>query len=243
MSGADLTGLVIVPAFNEGASLPEVTARLLRALPKWDILVVDDGSTDRIPSFSDPRVHIIHLPFNLGIGGAMQAGYRYAAMRGHRIAVQVDGDGQHPAEEVEKLVQVLSESGADMVIGSRFLQPGFYDQSLVRSAGTWVIRSVLLLMTGKRISDCASGFRVVNRRIIRAFSHWYPDDYPEPEVLLHLHQAGCKVVECPVRMLQRVSGRSSITLFSGVHYVVKVVFALLLAPLRRPWPGSVLESE
>jgi glycosyltransferase involved in cell wall biosynthesis len=235
--------LAIVPAFNERTSIDTLIRRLVRALPGYDIVVIDDGSTDdtarRIPA---PAV-VISLPFNLGIGGAMQTGYRYAALKGYDIAVQVDGDGQHRPSEVLKLVDHLSHSDCDLVIGSRFLKPGHYRQTAVRGFGSWLLRSILHILSGLVITDCTSGFRAANRKVINAFAHWYPEDYPEPETILLLHRAGFKISELPVRMRQRRGGQSSIGLLSGLFYVIKVSTCLLLDLVREPWPlGKVLSG-
>ncbi len=228
--------LAIVPVFNEGGSVGKVIRRLLRALPEFDVLVIDDGSTDdtlrRIPS----GVAVVGLPFNLGIGGAMQAGYRYAALHGYDIAVQVDGDGQHRPSEVRRLVEYLLEGQADLVVGSRFLGPSKYHQTLIRRTGARLLRTLIRLLTGQTITDCTSGFRAANRRVIRAFAHWYPEDFPEPEVILLLHRAGYRIGELHVRMRQRQAGASSIGMLAGVFYVMKVVTCLMLDTARAPWP-------
>ncbi len=228
--------LVIVPAFNEAASIAEVVADLRRAAPDFDVLVIDDGSTDATAACVPQAAGVISLPFNLGIGAAMQTGYRYAAENGYDVAVQVDGDGQHPATEIRKLLRRLEAGDADLVIGSRFLEPGEYQQSPARAAGSRILQYLLRLLAGERITDCTSGFRAANRNVIQAFAHWYPDDYPEPEVVLLLHRAGYRVAETPVRMRQRSNGETSITLVRGLYYVVKVAVALLLDTMREPWP-------
>lgn len=229
-------GIVIIPAFNEAGSIVRVVEDVKRAVPDFDVVVVDDGSTDATASIVPEWATVLSLPFNLGIGGAMQTGYRFAAEHGYDVAVQVDGDGQHPASEIVGLVETLHESDADMVIGSRFLESGRYRQSAARAAGSRVLRVLLRILTGRSYTDCTSGFRAANRRVIRAFSHWYPDDYPEPEVVLLLHRSGFRVAETSVRMHQRVSGRSSIPLGRGLYYVLKVSVALLLDTARQPWP-------
>ena len=229
-------GVVIVPAFNEAGSIARVVEDVVRALPEFDVVVIDDGSTDltaiRVPY---PAI-VITLPFNLGIGAAMQTGYRFAAEHNYDVAIQVDGDGQHPASEIGALLEAMQEDDADLVIGSRFLEPGEYRQSAARAAGSRVLRWLLRALTGRTYTDCTSGFRAANRAVIQAFSRWYPDDYPEPEVVLLAHRAGFRVTETPVRMERRVSGRTSIPLVCGVYYVVKVAVALLLDTTRQPWP-------
>ena len=226
--------LVIIPAYNEGGSIARVVAQVREA--GWDVVVVDDGSTDRTAALAaEAGAPVLRLPFNLGIGGAMQTGYRYAQMRGYDAAVQVDADGQHPPEQIGGLVDRLRASEADMVIGSRFLEAGGYEQSLARMTGIRVLRGLIRLLCGLKLTDCTSGFRVAGRRAIGAFAQWYPDDYPEPEVALLLHRAGFRVEEVPVRMEQRTTGRTSIPVHRGVFYVLKVSLALMLDMIRRPW--------
>ncbi len=234
--------LIIVPAFNEAAIIGRVVDDILLTLPDYDVVVVDDGSTDGTADCVPARAKVLKLPFNLGIGGAMQTGYLYAAEHGYDVAVQVDGDGQHPAEAVPQLVEKLDTSGggggADLVVGSRFLQDTGYEQQPARVLGIAVLAALLRLLTRRRFTDCTSGFRAANRRVIELFAQWYPDDYPEPEVILLLHRAGYRIEECPVEMLQRRTGQSSIPLLRGIFYIIKVSLALLLDTVRDPWPSS-----
>ncbi len=233
-------GLVILPAYNEVRTVGQIVADLHESLPDFDILVVDDGSTDATARAVPATATVVSLPFNLGIGGAMQTGYRYAAIHGYEVAVQVDADGQHPAEEVPRLVEHLERSGADMVIGSRFLAPMGYRQQVARRAGSMLLGALLALLARRRFTDCTSGFRAANRRVICAFAHWYPDDYPEPEVILLLCRAGFEVVELETPMHPRTSGISSISLTRGLFYVVKVAAALVLDTIRNPWPQKAV---
>lgn len=228
--------LAIVPVFNEGASVRKVVTRLRRALPDFDVLVVDDGSTDNTVRQVPSDIPVVSLPFNLGIGGAMQTGYRFAALYGYEVAVQVDGDGQHRPTEVRRLVDHLLEGNADLVVGSRFMELHGYKQSPIRKLGALLLRALIKTLCGKYMTDCTSGFRAANRRVIRAFAHWYPEDYPEPEVVLLLQRAGYRVEELPVKMRHRRTGRSSISLMRGVFYMVKVTVCLLLDMAREPWP-------
>jgi hypothetical protein len=228
--------LVIVPVFNERGSVGKVVRRLRQALPDFDVLVIDDGSTDdtlrQIPS----GVAVVSLPFNLGIGGAMQTGYKYAALHGYDVAVQVDGDGQHRPSEVRRLVECVVSGEVDLAVGSRFLEETQYRQTLVRRVGAYMLGALIKLLTGLWITDCTSGFRAANRRVIRAFAHWYPEDYPEPEVILLLHRAGYSIGELSVRMRHRRNGQSSIGFLGGLFYVLKVTTCLLLDMVRAPWP-------
>ena len=237
-SGSSPRCLVIVPVFNESGSIRRVILRLQRVLPEFDVLVVDDGSTDDTVRQVPPGIPVVSLPFNLGIGGAMQTGYRYAALYGYNVAVQVDGDGQHRASEVRRLVEHLLDDNVDLVIGSRFLAEARYKQSVVRRFGSLVLRAVIRVLVGMDLTDCTSGFRAANRKVILAFAHWYPEDYPEPEVVLLLRRAGYRVGELGVKMRHRRSGRSSIGLLQGLFYVLKVTVCLLLDLVRDPWPSG-----
>lgn len=230
--------LVIVPAYNEGDSIGTLIERLQRSLPSMDVLVVDDGSTDGTAREAATKSRTLCLPFNLGIGGAMQTGYRYADSHGYDIAIQVDGDGQHRPREVRKLVETITDGDADLVVGSRFLEDRTYRQNPMRSAGATILRGMLRLLTRRNLTDCTSGFRAANRKVIRAFAHWYPEDYPEPEVILLLHRAGYRIAEVPVSMRQRRSGSSSISGWCGVFYVAKVTLCLLLDLARKPWDNG-----
>ncbi len=234
--------LAIIPAFNESGSVGRVVRAIKRELPQFDIVVIDDGSVDttvhEVPGFA----RVISLPFNLGIGGAMQTGYRYAALHGYDLAVQVDADGQHPPEEMHKLLHALLHGGergpCDLVIGSRFVATVKYRQTFARMVGIHFIRHLIKLLVGLWITDPTSGYRAANHRVIRAFAHWYPDDYPEPEVVLLLHRGGFRVREVQVEMHQRTTGVTSIPTLRGVFYVVKVATCLLLDMFRRPWPEA-----
>jgi len=208
------------------------------------VLIVDDGSTDDTSLQVPPQAKVVKLPFNLGIGGAMQTGYRYADIHGYDLAVQVDGDGQHRASEVRKLLEHLLATNADMIVGSRFLETaGAYRQTVGRAVGGWILSSLIKILTGMHITDCTSGFRAVNRDVIQAFAHWYPEDYPEPEVILLLHRSGFTIDEMPVLMRRRRNGISSISAIKGVYYIIKVSACLVLDMLRDPWPQPQMVSN
>ena len=226
--------LVIVPAYNEEESLPGVIRDLRENVHLADILVVNDGSkdaTDRIAQESG--VAVLNLPFNLGIGGAMQAGYLYAEHNGYDVAVQFDGDGQHLAAEIEKLLRHIREGNADLVIGSRFLDQGVYSTSVYRKSGIWIFSTILSRMLGMRVTDSTSGFRAANRRVIEFFARTYPDDYPEAEALVLLHKAKLRMVEVAVHMRERTGGTSSITPLRSVYYMIKVLLAIFVDLLKK----------
>ncbi len=239
----DLRCLIIIPAFNEAGNISKVIDRLRRSLPEMDVLVVDDGSTDGTARSAAARTKTITLPFNVGIGGALQTGFRYAARNGYDIAVQVDGDGQHRPCEVRKLVQTVASGQADFAVGSRYLSQNGYRQTRSRLIGAAILRSLIRLLTGRDITDCTSGFRAANARIIRAFAHWYPEDFLDsPEVILLLHRSGYKVEEVPVSMRQRRTGSSTVSDIRGVFYVAKVSLCLLLDMARHPWDNDKVKG-
>ena len=230
--------LIIVPAYNEETSIEKVIEGINVELPNADILVVNDGSTDWTSQKARKSGAIVlDLPFNLGIGGAMQAGYKYADAKGYEIAVQVDGDGQHDPKEISKLLDVLEKKEADMAIGSRFIGSSFYRGSAMRKVGISILAQVVSISTGQRVTDPTSGFRAANRKAIRLFADTYPQDYPEPEVLVQLSRCGLKVKEVPATVYRREFGESSITKIRSVYYMVKVLLAIFVTSFRGRPPG------
>ncbi len=226
--------LVVIPAYNEEKSLPGVIDDLRRNLPSADIIVVDDGSTDGTCAVARRLgVPLLTLPFNLGIGGAMQTGYRYAERLGYDVAVQFDGDGQHLAGEVAHLLERLGEGRSDIVVGSRFLDANGYRAPFFRKLGIWIFSTVLSRILGMRMTDTTSGFRAANSRVIRLFAETYPEDYPEVESLVLLHRAGHRIAEVPIRMQERTGGRSSITPVRSAYYMVKVLLAVCIDLLKK----------
>ena len=226
--------LIIVPAYNEEKSLSGVIRDIRGNVPDVDILVVNDGSSDSTEKIAhDLGVRVLELPFNLGIGGAMQTGYRYAQQNNYDIAIQFDGDGQHVATEVKTLLSGLQQGRADILIGSRFLQPGDYRPSFFRKVGIWIFSTVLSAILGMRITDTTSGFRAANRRVIEFFARTYPEDYPEVESLVLLHRAGMTIGEVPVVMRDRTEGCSSITPIRSAYYMIKVLLAVFIDLLKK----------
>ncbi|MBM4276270.1 MAG: glycosyltransferase family 2 protein [Deltaproteobacteria bacterium] len=235
--------LVIIPAYNEEGSVGKVVEEVKTYLPEADALVVNDGSTDLTSEKARAsRAIVLDLPFNLGIGGAMQAGYKYAFEKGYEIAIQVDGDGQHDPKQIPKLLKVLEEKEADMVVGSRFIGHSEFKSSMMRRVGISILSSVLSMIVGQPITDPTSGFRAANRKAIQLFAYEYPQDYPEPEVLALLHQCHLKMVEAPVGMSERYSGESSITKLRSIYYMVKVLLAIFVDYFKKP-PRLEKEGE
>jgi glycosyltransferase involved in cell wall biosynthesis len=226
--------LAIVPALDEQDSVAAVV-REVGSLPGIDVLVVDDGSTDETAAVARAAgARVVSMPFNVGIGGAVQTGYIWAQQHGYEVAIQVDGDGQHPAEEVQRLVDAVRRGDADLVIGSRFLGSGSYRAPFARRVGIRLFASVLSAILRVRDTDSTSGFRAAGRDAIALFARAYPHDYPEVETVLVAHRAGLRVTELPVEMRIRQGGASSITPFRALYYMVKVLLAILVETLRRP---------
>jgi glycosyltransferase involved in cell wall biosynthesis len=223
-----------VPAFNERAAIASVIADL-RALAWVDIVVIDDGSGDGTAAEAvRAGARVVTLPFNLGIGTAVQTGYLIAQDAGYEIAVQVDGDGQHPPSEIATLVAALQEGDADLVIGSRFLAPGAFRSTRGRRLGIAVLARIVSLAVGQPLSDTTSGFRAAGPRAISLFAAAYPHDYPEVESVVVAHRAGLRIREIPIQMHERRAGRSSITPIRSAYYMIKVTMAIAMVLLRRP---------
>ncbi|GMT50024.1 MAG: glycosyl transferase family 2 [bacterium] len=225
--------LIIVPAFNEEQNIAKVIDDIREQVDYVDILVVNDASRDQTSAVARNKQAItVDLPCNLGIGGAVQTGYIYAWEHDYDIAVQFDGDGQHRAEELHKIISSIEDKDTDMVIGSRFLQSEGFKSTFIRRIGIFYFSTLLYFILKQRITDPTSGFRAVNRRLIKLFVDYYPDDYPEPEVLVYLHRQKVKIVEIPVSMRNREHGVSSIQMFRSVYYVIKVTLAILINLIR-----------
>jgi glycosyltransferase involved in cell wall biosynthesis len=222
-----------VPAYNEAATIVSVVSSLRRHAPDFDVLVIDDGSTDETAQLARAAgARVVRAPFNLGIGGAVQTGFVFAHEGGYELLVQVDGDGQHDPQELEKLLDAMGP-GVDMVCGSRFLVKGEYLAPVSRRAGIHVFAWLLSHFVGQAVTDPTSGFRLYNRRAIKLFADDYPHDYPEVEAVLMLHHHRLRMREVPVRMFRRGGGTSSISSGKSVYYMVKVLLALFIGLARR----------
>jgi glycosyltransferase involved in cell wall biosynthesis len=225
--------LVIVPAHNEAEALGDVLAELREHTPGCDVVIVNDGSTDATGAVARASGWpVLEMCFNLGVGGAVQAGFKYALEHDYTIAVQLDGDGQHPSDQIEPLVAPVRAGACEMTIGSRFLLGNDYDGSVWRRMGTRLLSWTCALVTGRRITDATSGFRAFGPRALRYLAAYYPTDYPEPEAIVLLSRRGLPIREVPVRMRARQGGRSSISGATSVYYMAKVSLSLLLAFLK-----------
>ncbi|MBI1912049.1 MAG: glycosyltransferase family 2 protein [Deltaproteobacteria bacterium] len=226
--------LIIIPAFNEEANIGSVISNVRKHVSEADIIVVNDGSGDGTARIAEAGgVTVLHHPYNMGIGATMQTGYKYALLNGYNVAVQVDGDGQHPADQIQYIIKPILEDKADIVVGSRFLGKGDYKPSIARGAGMAVFSRVVSFIIKEKVTDTTSGFRAAGRDCITFFSNHYPDDYPEVEALVLLHKKGFSILEVPVKMFERAGGRSSITPVRSVYYMIKVLLAIFVDLLKR----------
>ena len=227
--------IALVLAYNEEAALPALLVEIARVCPDWAVVVVSDGSTDGTAERArEAGAVLLALPFNSGVATAEQTGFLYALHRGAEIVVRLDGDGQHPPAEARRIVDTLEQTGADVVIGSRFLVGGGYQSTPLRRWGIRWLSFLLRILGGVRITDPTSGLRAFRRRAFTLLASVYPNGYPEPESGLLLARAGLRVVEAPVRMRSRDAGRSSLDAWAALYYPAKVTFALIVEALRRP---------
>ncbi len=230
--------IAVVPAYNESATIAAVVESLRRHAPAFDTLVIDDGSSDDTGLRArQAGATVIRLPFNVGIGGAVQTGFVYAREHGYDFLAQVDGDGQHDSSHLERLIAAMDEETVDMVCGSRFLTDDYrYPVPISRRTGIHIFAFLLSRIVGMRVSDPTSGFRLYNRRAIDIFARDYPHDYPEVEAVLILHHHRLRMREVPVRMYTRGGGTSSISTGKSAYYMFKVLLALFVG-LWRPRPA------
>lgn len=231
--------LVIIPAYNEEESILNTVKALTQCRfssdYSVDYVVINDGSTDNtLNILKSNKLKFLNLPMNLGIGGAMQTGYIYAYENDYDYAVQLDGDGQHNPEYIEKLIAPLAKNGgADMAIGSRFIEKQGFQSTGMRQFGIKIVSSTIGLLTGTHIKDVTSGFRACNKSVIKLFSEYYAEDYPEPEAIVSVLKNGFGVAEVPVIMNERQGGVSSISGIKSAYYMLKVEIALLVQAIRK----------
>jgi glycosyltransferase involved in cell wall biosynthesis len=233
---SELRRVAIVPALNEEATIPGLIDELRAFDPDLDIVVVDDGSADRTAAVAAAKgARVLRLPFNLGIGGAVQTGFRYAFEHRYDIAVRLDGDGQHDPAELARVLEPVLRGDADIVVGSRFageVADG-YRSSRSRRVGIRLLARIVSRIVGQRVTDTTSGFQALNRRGIALFARDYPHDYPEVEATVMVFRHRLRLVEVPVAMRERGAGRSSITAIRSIYYMVKVLLAIFVGLFRR----------
>jgi len=229
--------LVIIPAYNEqenlATTIDEVRSKALSA----DLLIVNDGSRDETAIVAEKTgVNAVNLPFNLGIGGAVQTGFKYALHNGYNVVVQVDADGQHDAAYLRKLIDSVLEGKADIVIGSRYLYDEPPKMPFFRNLGIRYFSWLTSKIIRQKITDCSSGFRALNREAVRFFSENYPVDFPDAEALILAHRAGLKIAELPVRFRNRVNGKSSLSSPRFLYYPIKEMLSILTLLTKRREP-------
>ena len=226
--------IIVIPAYNEEGNLEKTVRDIRENAPDFDYVIVNDCSTDNtLGMCREKGFSYLNLPVNLGIGGAVQTGYRYAYYHGYDLAVQFDGDGQHSAKFLPQMAQVLEETESDMVIGSRFIEKEGFQSSGLRRIGIRYFSLLIKLLTGKTVTDPTSGMRMINRKLLKKFTNEYPKDYPEPESVVTVLSEKHKVTEIPVVMNEREEGISSISLRNSVYYMIKVSFAVVIARMKK----------
>ena len=224
--------LIIIPAYNEEASIASVVKDIRRQCPNYDYLVVNDASNDSTGQIcKENGINHISLPINVGIGGTVQCGYMYAMENNYDIAVQFDGDGQHDPAYIEKLIEPLFTGEADLVVGSRFLEKKGFQTSFIRRLGIWFIKQVIVLCCGVSVRDTTSGFRAANKDLIHLYAKEYPHDYPEPEAIVAAVLNGYRVKEVAAQMNERQGGVSSISPLRSMYYMIKVPLSLMIYKL------------
>ena len=222
--------LVIIPAYNEEENIINTIADINRHCPEVDYIVINDCSRDSTEAIlKTNQKDYLSLPCNLGIGGGVQTGYRYAAENGYDIAIQFDGDGQHDARYLHDLIEPIEAGKADIAIGSRFIRKEGFQSTGLRRMGIGFLSGLIKLLCGIRVTDVTSGMRAVNRRFIEEYARSYAQDYPEPEAIIAAAIRGAKIVEIPVQMRERQGGKSSINPIRSIYYMIKVSLALILA--------------
>lgn len=226
--------IIVIPAYNEEGNLEKTVRDIRENAPDFDYVIVNDCSTDNtLGMCREKGFSYLNLPVNLGIGGAVQTGYRYAYYHGYDLAVQFDGDGQHSAKFLAQMAKVLEETESDMVIGSRFIEKEGFQSSGLRRIGIRYFSLFIKLLTGKTVTDPTSGMRMINRKLLKKFTNEYPKDYPEPESVVTVLSEKHKVTEIPVVMNEREEGISSISLRNSVYYMIKVSFAVVIARMKK----------
>ena len=221
--------LVIIPAYNEEEAIVETINNLKKCCDGMvDYVIINDCSKDNtLKKCNENNFNVINLPINLGIGGAVQTGYKYAYRFGYDIAIQMDADGQHDPKYISEIIEKI-KAGNDMVIGSRFIEKNGFQSTFVRRIGINLYSKIIKLFTGKVIKDTTSGYRAVNKKIIKIFANNYPVDYPEPETDAFIAKNKFEIFELPMQMKERDTGSSSITPIKSIYYAIKVGLAVTL---------------
>lgn len=229
-----MKSIVIIPAYNEEKSIGKTVEDIIQNAPEFDYVIVNDCSKDdTLRVCTENGLHVLNLPVNLGIGGAVQTGYRYALKNGYDFAVQFDGDGQHDAKYLHQMRDHMIEHKQNMLIGSRYIEKEGFQSSGLRRFGIRFFSALITVLTGTKITDPTSGMRMVDREVIEIYAENYPKDYPEPESVVAILNQGKTVGEYPVMMRERMEGVSSISPMRSVYYMIKVTLAILVEMLRK----------
>lgn len=227
--------LIIIPALNEEKTIAQVIEDTRKHVPFADVLVINDGSTDRTADIAKKmNVTVIDLPFHLGYGAALQTGFRFAEKYGYATVITMDADGQHLPSSIKNLLAAIEREGADVVIGSRFLEEG-YTPGILRSMGIWLFSRIARVYTGTTITDPTSGFQLLNRNAFSYLSEGdnYPLDYPDVNIVMALHKKKFRVVEVPVKMVNNPHKKSMHSGLKPLFYVIKMALAIVMVILRR----------
>ncbi|MDR7091076.1 MULTISPECIES: glycosyltransferase family 2 protein [Cellvibrio] len=228
--------LIIIPAYNEEKNIRKVVQSLQDTNSGYECLVINDGSKDNTQREAEANglATVIELPSNLGIGGAVQTGFKYALYQNYDYAIQFDGDGQHLASEIPKILSPLQHNDYDVCIGSRFIEKTLgFQSTFMRRIGIRIFEIMNILLIKKRITDSTSGFRAYNKQAIAFLANNYPTDYPEPETVILLGKNDFRIREVSVEMVERQGGESSISGLKSAHYMIKVILAMLMTSQRQ----------
>lgn len=226
--------LIIIPAYNESENLINLVTEIKSKAPGYDYIIINDGSTDDTAEVCHKaNLNVVNLPLNLGIGGAVQTGYLYAYQNNYDIAIQIDGDGQHDPAYLDQLIEPIINKSADFTIGSRYINKEGFQSSTIRRAGIWWLNGIIRVLTSRKITDATSGFRAVNRDIIKLFVKYYPYDYPEPETITDICRHSFTLQEVPVIMRERAVGKSSIRFLKTIYYMIKVTLAVFVSNIKK----------
>lgn len=221
--------LIIVPAYNEEENIENVIQAIRKCEIEVDFIIVNDCSTDETKNIlKKNNVEYLDFPVNLGIGGAVQAGYQYAYQKGYEVAVQFDGDGQHDISYIKNIVEPIMSGEADYVVGSRYIDKNGFQSTFLRRLGIKFLSMQIKICTGNTIKDVTSGYRAVNKKYIKIFANEYAQDYPEPEALVLASHLGARIKEIPVVMHERIGGKSSIAGLNSLYYMIKVTLAIII---------------
>ena len=237
MSAETFRRIAIVPAYNEEHNIGRVVDELHAFDPGLDVVVISDGSADRTAQVAAAHgAHVVRLPFNLGIGGAVQTGFRYAHENGYELVVRCDGDGQHDPSQLPNVLAPVLAGEADIAVGSRFVEGAGYRSSATRRVGIRLLAWIVSAIARQRVTDTTSGFQALNRKALELFAADYPHDYPEVEGMVMTIKHRLRLVEVPVSMREREHGRSSIGTLGSIYYMIKILLALFVDLFRRPVP-------